>query len=102
MSAAEEENYALRRTPTQVLAMTLKRLYPQNPDVVLGREARTILEEFEKAGLVVIATNDTRAHAMRQRDDLRAEVDRLRGVLSDLASGGYDYAVTVRAEEGLR
>lgn len=89
-------------TPTQVLAMTLKRLYPQNPDVVLGREARTILDEFERAGYVVIATNDTRAHSMKQRDELRAEVDRLRGVLGDIAAGGHGYAVTLRAEEGLR
>lgn len=91
-----------RRTPTQALAMTLKRLYPQNPDVVLGREARTIIDEFEQAGFVVVTTNDTRAHAMKQRDELRAQVDRMRGVLTDLATGGYDYAVQVRAEEGLR
>lgn len=89
------------RTPTQVLAMTLKRLYPQNPDIVLGREARIVIEEFEKAGYVVIATNDTRAHAMRQRDELRAQVDRLRGVLGDIASGGFGYPAAIRAEEGL-
>ncbi len=94
--------HSVERTPTQVLAMTLKRLYPQNPDIVLGREARTVIDEFEKAGYVVVATNDTRAHAMKQRDELRAQVDRMRGVLSDLATGGYDYAVQVRAEEGLR
>ena len=40
--------------PVQVLAQTLKRLYPQNPDIVLGREARIVIEEFEKAGFVIV------------------------------------------------
>lgn len=46
-------------TPSQVLAQTLKRLYPQNPDVVLGREARVILHAFEEAGFAVVATDTT-------------------------------------------
>lgn len=65
-------------TPTQVLAQTLKRLYPQNPDVVLGREARVIMEAFEQAGFVAVATNDTRAHAMSRIAALKAEIAVLR------------------------
>jgi hypothetical protein len=42
------------RTPEQVLAMTLKQLYPWNPDIVFGREARTIIEAFTEAGFVVV------------------------------------------------
>ena len=42
------------RPPVQVLAQTLKRLYPANPDVVLGREARIVLDEFVKRGYVVV------------------------------------------------
>lgn len=37
-----------------VVARTLKELYPQNPDVVLGREARTIVQALHDAGLVIL------------------------------------------------
>jgi hypothetical protein len=42
--------------PTRVLATTLKRLYPQNPDVVVGTEARIILDEFAAQGYAVVLT----------------------------------------------
>jgi hypothetical protein len=37
-----------------VVAQLLQRLYPSNPDVVLGREARLILEAFTAQGLAVV------------------------------------------------
>jgi hypothetical protein len=42
-------------TPQMIIARTLKRLYPQNPDVVLGREARAIVAALEDEGYVVVA-----------------------------------------------
>lgn len=39
-----------------VVARTLKRLYPHNPDVVLGREARVIVEELRTAGFLIVQT----------------------------------------------
>lgn len=35
-----------------VIARVLKQLYPQNPDVVLGREARVITDALYEAGLL--------------------------------------------------
>lgn len=44
------DSHDLART----LGPVLKRLYPQNPDVVIGREARAIAEAIVSAGYAVI------------------------------------------------
>lgn len=41
-------------TPTQIVAQVLKRLYPQNPDIVLGREARVIIDSLQAEGFVIV------------------------------------------------
>ena len=43
-----------RHEATVIVARTLKRLYPMNPDVVLGREARVIVEALESVGLTLV------------------------------------------------
>lgn len=40
--------------PEQLVAKVLKRLYPQNPDIVLGREARNIVAALSDAGYVIV------------------------------------------------
>ena len=38
----------------RIVASTLKRLYPTNPDVVLGREARNIVLDLSANGLLPV------------------------------------------------
>ena len=45
-----------RHEATVTVAQTLRRLYPQNPDIVFGREARVIVEALEAAGLAIVRT----------------------------------------------
>lgn len=47
--------------PEAAVAQVLKRLYPQNPDVVLGREARVIVDALTKAGWRLLDPGDATA-----------------------------------------
>lgn len=38
---------------TRVIAVLLKELYPQNPDIVLGREARHIVNALHEKGFTI-------------------------------------------------
>lgn len=44
--------------PEVIVAKALKRLYPQNPDIVLGREARTIVAYLDSAGYALTRRED--------------------------------------------
>lgn len=51
-TAPQPSEAAERVAPEHVVAKVLKRLYPQNPDIVLGREARRIVEALREEGLL--------------------------------------------------
>lgn len=44
-----------------VVAKLLKQMYPQNPDIVLGREARRIVQAMREAGCAIVVGNHDRA-----------------------------------------
>lgn len=43
-----------------VVAKLLKQMYPANPDVVLGREARRIIEALTEAGYTLVRSDSWR------------------------------------------